>query len=158
MLNSSFVERWNVISAATMAVGVGSLLSRLINSKPMPFDYEESLERGMEFLEEAEDGGTIICGDAKTSTFSGTLSPLDWSTSAYIVVVPEDEGGEVELYGNVVKELNSYQDLLSAIRNKNSIEEKRDILNRAYKFFKSLSSILLSQADPISKVCSGPVY
>ncbi|MCK5613066.1 hypothetical protein KAR91_64935 [Candidatus Pacearchaeota archaeon] len=158
MLDSSFIERWNVISAATMAVGMGSLLSRLINDKPMPFDYEEALEQGMEFLLEAGDGGAIICGQAKARTFSGTLSPLDWSMNAYIVVAPKDERENVELYKNVVEELNNYQDLLLAIKNKSSIEEKQAVLGRAYKFFKSLSNDLLSQADPVSKVCSEPVY
>ena len=79
MQDRMVIERWNPISLADMAVGIKWVLHRALNNKPRPFDFEESLKNGIEFLEEACQGGAIICGEQLQTDFTGTLAPLTFT-------------------------------------------------------------------------------
>ena len=151
MNDNAMVERWNVIDSAAMAVAVESVLYRLTKNKPLPFDVDEALKNGIGFLEEAQNGGAIICGEPESSEFNGTLTPLVWSTNIYINSQPNEEG----MYKKVVETLKSYRDLLEKIR-KEQIKElssKDDIetANTAYEFFHELAGELMKQADPVTE-------
>ncbi len=53
MIDNFMVERWNVIDSAAMAVSVEGLLYRIIHDKPQPFDFEDALNHGINFLQES---------------------------------------------------------------------------------------------------------
>ena len=89
MSDNAMVERWNVIDSAAMAVAVESVLYRIEKGKPFPFDFDEAIEKGIAFLEVARTGGAIICGSPESSEFTGTLSPLKWSTDVHIHIEKE---------------------------------------------------------------------
>jgi len=145
------VERWNIIDSAAMAVAVESVLYRLTKNKPLPFDVDEALKNGIGFLEEAQNGGAIICGEPESSEFTGTLTPLVWSTNIYINSGPS----EVGMYKKVVATLKSYRDLLEKIRKEQikelSSENDIDTANNAYRFFHELAGELMKQADPVTE-------
>ena len=151
MNDNAMVERWNVIDSAAMAVSVESVLYRLINNKPLPFDVDEALKNGIGFLEEAQNGGAIICGEPESSEFNGTLTPLVWSTNIYINSKPSEEG----MYKKIVATLKSYRDLLEKIKmgevKKLSSEADLKTANSAYGFFHELASELMKQADPVTE-------
>lgn len=152
MNDNAMVERWNVIDSAAMAVAVESVLYRLTKNKPLPFDVDEALKNGIGFLEEAQNGGAIICGEPESSEFNGTLTPLVWSTNIYInISKPSEEG----MYKKIVATLKSYRDLLEKIR-KEEVKElgsKADIetAKTAYDFFHQLARELMKQADPVTE-------
>ena len=76
MRDNAVVERWNPISSAEMAVGVEGVLHRELKRKPRPLDFEDSLNNGIAFLDEASQSGAIICGDPAQTGFMCTLAPL----------------------------------------------------------------------------------
>ena len=149
MADNLMVDRWNAIDAAAMAVGVEGVLHRVIYDKPRPFDFNDALGRGVEFLREAGTGGAIFCGNSPGSGFTGTLSPLCWSTDAYIEIRsgrgPEDES----FYRDVLKALQSYENVLNNLISGKKCEntESRNALN----FFHALAELLIEQADPTTK-------
>ena len=154
MSDNSVVERWNVIDSAEMAVGVEGVLYRELNKKPRPFDLDDSLDSGIAFLHEASCGGAIICGTSKSQEFTGTLSPLSWSTDVYIVVEPV-KAGKADIYKNIVETLEGYKELLEKLKKKEErIEHGSAILEKAHIFFKSLADILIRQADPVARTYS----
>jgi len=157
MSDSLMVERWNVIDSADMAVSIEGVLHRVIQNKKMPYDYEESLGSAIEFLDEAGNGGAIICGTVTSSGFTGTLAPLSWSTDVYIGVKPQGEAEEGELYQKVVETLNEYKMLLEKMRGNKTIDTDSPILKRAHEFFGRLGNLLLSEADPLTRSYSQPV-
>jgi len=150
------VERWNPIDSARMAVSVKSVLYRLLNGKKPPFDFNEALDEGIAFLEEAQSGGAIICGNPEASDFTGTLSPLRLSTTIYLSVTSVSrEEREIELYQKIVDTLKSYKQLLENTKAKQKIEEKeKDTATEAYNFFDTLSNALIRQTDPTSETYS----
>ncbi len=150
MSDSTIVDRWNVIESAGMAVGVEGVLYRIINDKPSPFDFEESLRDGIDFLEEASNGGAIICGESLSSGFTGTLSPLRWSRDVYIDI-EESQLEESQVYKHVVKTLREFKDLLEKIKEKEDIDSESETPKKAHQFFGGLASFLMRQADPVSK-------
>jgi len=145
------VERWNIIDSAAMAVAVESVLYRLTKNKPLPFDVDEALKNGIGFLEEAQNGGAIICGEPESSEFNGTLTPLVWSTNVYINSQVSEEG----MYKKVVATLKSFRDLLEKIRREQieelSSKDDIEIANTAYEFFHELAGELMKQADPVTE-------
>jgi len=145
------VERWNIIDSAAMAVAVESVLYRLTKNKPLPFDVDEALINGIGFLEEAQNGGAIICGEPESSEFNGTLTPLVWSTNIYINSQASEEG----MYKKVVATLKSYRDLLEKIRREQikelSSEDDIETAKTAYEFFHELAGELMKQADPVTE-------
>ncbi len=152
MSNSSMMDRWNVVDTARMAVGVESVLSRTLRGKPNPYDFAESLESGIAFLDEALSGGRIICGDTFTGQFTGTLSPLNWSTDVYISF--HNKRMTEEAYREIVSILDNYKYILEKIKieAKNVLEEEK--LKEAHNFFSKLAKMLLNQADPTNKLYS----
>ena len=150
MSDSSIVDRWNVIESAGMAVGVEGVLYRFINNKPSPFDFEESMKDGIDFLDEASNGGAIICGESLSSGFTGTLSPLRWSRDVYIGI-EESQLEESEVYKNVVKTLRDFKVLLEKIQRNEEIDSDSEAPMKAHQFFGGLASFLMRQADPVSK-------
>lgn len=154
------IERWNSIDSAKMAVSVESVLYRILNNRNLPFDFDEALDSGIAFLEEAKSGGAIICGSPETNDFTGTLSPLRLSTSvclSFESTVEEKEG--IELYKDIVDTLKKYKNLLEKIKEKKEIEAKKErtTANQAYEFFNALSKVLIKQTDPISETYSRQV-
>ena len=151
MNDNAMVERWNVIDSAAMAVSVKSVLYRLRKNKPLPFDVDDALKNGIGFLEEAQNGGAIICGEPESGEFNGTLTPLVWSTNIYINSQPNEEG----MYKKIVETLKSYRDLLEKIKKKDIKELSSDTdletANNAYGFFHELASELMKQADPVTE-------
>ena len=151
MNDNAMVERWNVIDSAAMAVAVESVLYRLTRNKPLPFDAEEALKSGIGFLEEAQNGGAIICGEPESNEFNGTLTPLVWSTNVYINTKPSED----DMYKKIVAKLKSYRDLLEKIRKEQikELDSEDDIetANTAYKFFHELAGELMKQADPVTE-------
>lgn len=152
MSDSTMIDRWNVINAARMAVGVEGVLSRIMRKKPMPFDFDESIDEGIAFLDEAEKGGSILCGNLATCGFSGTLSPLNLSTEILIRFNPQDE--KDDLYKEIVSFLAKYKEVLGNIKKGESESNSAKDLEPVCLFFKSLGNIMLSQADPINKTFS----
>ena len=151
MNDNAMIERWNIIDTAAMAVAVESVLYRLTRNKPLPFDFEEALKNGIGFLEEAQNGGAIICGQPESSEFNGTLTPLVWSTNVYINSGPNEEG----MYKKIVTKLKSYRDLLEKIRREDvkelSSEADIETANTAYDFFRELARALMKQVDPVTE-------
>ncbi len=148
MADNLMVDRWNVIDAAAMAVGVEGLLSRVLHNKPRPFDFDEALIRGIEFLREASTGGAIICGNPPNNGFTGTLSPLCWSTDAYIEIRP-NQNQATNVYPEIVKALKSYEELLNKLRSGQAYSKAE--AQSALDFFHALAEILSEQADPATK-------
>lgn len=154
MNDNSMVERWNEIDSAKMAVSVESVLYRILNNKKLPFDFDEALENGIAFLEEAKNGGAIICGTPETSEFTGTLSPLKISLRRFETTRIDAEK-EMEFYESVVSKLKEYKSLLETVREQKEIPKKaRNIAEAAHDFFYTLSNELIKQTDPTSKAYS----
>lgn len=151
MNDNAMVERWNIIDSAAMAVAVESVLYRLTKNKPLPFDVDEALKNGIGFLEEAQNGGAIICGEPESNEFNGTLTPLVWSTNIYSKSKPSDE----KMYSKIVATLKRYRDLLEKIRREEvkALSSQADIetANTAYEFFHELAGELMKQADPVTE-------
>ena len=151
MNDNAMIERWNIIDSAAMAVAVESVLYRLTRNKPLPFDFDEALTNGIGFLEEAQNGGAIICGEPESGEFNGTLTPLVWSTNIYINSKPNEE----EMYKKIVATLKSYRDLLEKIRREEIKELSADAdietAKTAYDFFRQLARELIKQADPVTE-------
>ncbi len=149
------IEQWNVIDSAAMAVAVEGVLYRIENNKSLPFDFDEAIEGGIAFLEIARNGGAIICGTPESSEFTGTLSPLKWSTDVYMHVEEEGEG-ELALYKSVVVALKQYRSLLEKVKKKKKLESESDhkTAKDAYKFFHELANELMKQADPVTETYS----
>lgn len=154
MVENTMIEKWNVIDSADMAVSIQGIIQRKLNGKKMPFDYDESLEQGIDFLDEASTGGAIICGNVSTSGFVGTLSPLRWSTVVYIANAGKDS--EERVYQNVTKALNNYKKLLQNMKNNQDVSG--EILLEANSFFSALADVLLREADPLTRTYSQPTY
>lgn len=147
------IERWNIIDTAEMAVSVDAAISRLISNKKLPFDFEEAVDRGIAFLEEAVGGGAILCGSAEVNEFTGTLSPMEWSTDVYLDIEMEKE--ESESYVDIVNLLSEFKTFLSDIKvTKALMPERRKIASLAHHFFGSLATTLMKQADPLTKTYS----
>lgn len=155
MVDNFMVERWNVIDSAAMAVSVEGLLYRIINDKPQPFDFEDALNHGINFLREAGDGGAIICGTPESTGFDGTLSPFCWSTDAYIEIGLALESSErrSDVYEKVVTTLKEYRLLLESIR-EGHIPEDTSEVTKVYSFFRMLAEALMKQADPTTRTYS----
>ena len=147
MQDYAVVEKWNPISSAEMAVGVKGALYRALNGKPRPFDFVESLEKGIDFLAEASDGGAIICGETPKRGFTGTLSPF--TLTMRFVPGDRQEFDETDYYRQVVRTLRSYQSVLDDLRNDKEV--KPDVLENAHKFFDDIAVIMMREADPITK-------
>jgi hypothetical protein len=149
MRENSVVERWNVMNVAEMAVSVSSVLYRVINNRPMPFDFSESVEAGIEFLTEAADGGKIVCGVKPSSGFTGTLSPLNWATPICLDFV----GGankKADVYKSITTLLTGYKEVLKKIE-KNERYQDTDKAKEVHKFFRLLADILIQRVDPVSE-------
>lgn len=156
MNDNSMIERWNSIDSAKMAVSVKSVLYRLLNNKKPPFDFDEALDEGIAFLQEAQSGGAIICGNPETSDFTGTLSPLRLSTTIYLSFKPATrEEKEIEIYQKIVKTLKSYKQLLERTKEEKTMGDKeQDTAKGAYDFFNALSNALIKQTDPTTETYS----
>jgi hypothetical protein len=158
MSDSFRVEEWNVLDSAAMAVSVESLLYRLIHGKPKPYDFDEALDRGMQFLKEAGSAGAIMCGRAETSEFHGTLSPLSWSTDAYVQIELKPKAAERERekvdYATVTETLKQYRNLLQKVKQGQEPQSVKDEAKNAHGFFRALSVVLMSEADPTTKTYS----
>lgn len=153
MVDNSVVEKWNSINSADMAVSLQGILNRKINNKSMPFDFDDSIEKGIEFLEEASTGGAIICGNVETNGFTGTLSPLRWSTVVYVGIDPKTKNeNEETIYQGVTKALNEYKDLLEKLQKQEQVSNK--ILEDAHSFFRALAEIFLREANPTTRTYS----
>jgi len=133
---------------------------RLTKNKPLPFDVDEALKNGIGFLEEAQNGGAIICGEPESSEFNGTLTPLVWSTNIYInsktnIYINSKPSSEEGMYKKIVATLKSYRDLLEKIKMEEvkKLSSKADLVtaNSAYDFFHELASELMKQADPVTE-------
>ena len=157
MSTNPMIEKWNVIDSAEMAVSVDAALYRLLNDKKRPFDFDEAIERGIAFLEEAREGGAILCGSPETSDFTGTLSPMRWSTDVYLTIDAGKE--EMELYNDVVSTLASYKELLQKIKNEEKLDVDSDsnLAVEARQFFRTLATVLMEQADPLTETYSHQV-
>lgn len=153
MIDNFMVERWNPIDSAAMAVSVEGLLYRIINGKPRPFDFEGALDSGIDFLEEARNGGAIICGTVESTGFDGTLSPFCWSTDAYIEFAPEGSARRSDVYEEVVTTLKEYRLLLESIREERTPEDT-DKVEKVHGFFRTLADVLMKQADPTTRTYS----
>lgn len=156
MGDNAKIERWNVVDAADMAVSVKGILQRKINNKKMPFDFDESLSQGIEFLEEAKTGGSIICGNVQTDNFIGTLSPLRWSMNVYIATVADiKDKKDEDLYKDVTELLSTFKKTLVKIKDNTSTSPKE--LRDVKCFFDALASIFLSKSDPTTRSYSQSV-
>lgn len=146
MNDNSMIERWNAIDSAKMAVSVESVLYRVLNNRNLPFDFDEALENGIAFLEEAKNGGAIICGSPETSDFTGTLSPL----KVCLRLQPSTETEEIKFYKEVVIKLKEFKELLESVKEQRNIRssEEQDAAKKAYVFFSALSNELIKQTDP----------
>ena len=98
-------------------------------------------------------GGAIICGTPESTGFTGTLSPLIWSTEVYEASESEKIKA-TELYKQVVKALKEYRCVLESIRKGDTIEANSAELEKAYAFFRSLARVFMRQADPITRTYS----
>ena len=118
MTDNFMVERWNVIDSAAMAVSVEGLLYRIIHDRPRPYDFEDALDRGIDFLQEAGNAGAIICGTGESSGFTGTLSALSWSMDACIEIgfAPKESENRDDAYKDVLSTLKEYKLLLETIK------------------------------------------
>lgn len=156
MNDNAMVERWNPIDSAKMAVSVKSVLYRLLQSRKLPFDFDESIDEGIAFLKEAQSGGAIICGNPETSDFTGNLSPLRMSTTIYLSVeTTAKDKKQVEMYQKIVNTLKKYTQLLEKTKKEKSIGIKeQDIAKEAYSFFDALSKTLIKQTDPTTETYS----
>ncbi len=156
MIDNFMVERWNPIDSAAMAVSVEGLLYRIIHEKPHPFDFEDALNYGIDFLREAGKGGAIICGRAESTGFDGTLSPFCWSTDAYIEVefTPEGSGKRSDVYDKVVTTLKEYRILLESIQRGDMPEDAKEKAEPVHNFFRTLADALMRQADPTARTYS----
>ncbi len=156
MNDNAMVERWNPIDSARMAVSVESVLYRLLHKRPLPFDFDEALDEGIAFLEEAQSGGAIICGMPETSEFTGTLSPLRLSTTIYLSIgSAAQEEKKIELYKKITNTLKQYKNLLEKAKEEKTIKtEEQSKAEKAYEFFNALSNVLIKQTDPTSETYS----
>ncbi|GAG86632.1 unnamed protein product, partial [marine sediment metagenome] len=132
---------------------VEGLLYRIINDKPQPFDFEDALNHGINFLREAGDGGAIICGTAESTGFDGTLSPFCWSTDAYIEFALEGSERKADVFKEVVTTLEGYRGLLESIQ-EGHIPEDTSEVTKVYSFFRTLADALMKQADPTTRTYS----
>jgi hypothetical protein len=152
-------ERWNAIDSADMALGVRWAIDYIKRDKEPPPKYIQSLEKGIEFLEEARAGGTLISsGSLKDAgSFKGTFSPLCMATDVYITFEGTDSPKKSEDYEKVSKLLNDYICALVSIKEKGvkcRIGDK--IFSNVERFFETLFDILAQQSDPIIKEYSRP--
>lgn len=154
MQDNAVVEKWNPISSAEMAVGVKGVLYRVLKDKRHPFDFKDALEKGIDFLGEASDGGAIICGDTPKTNFTGTLAPFTITTR----YIPGSTQGleETEFYRRVVTTLRSYKALLDDLLNNNQEGVNKDKLQNAHEFFSAIAKIMMQEADPVLKSVSRP--
>jgi len=150
-------ERWNAIDSAEMSLGIRWAIDYIKRKKEPPPQYLESLDKGIEFLEEAEAGGTLISsGSLKNAgSFRGAFSPLCMATDVYITFskTPKESGD----YKQVSNLLNDYKDALVSIKNERlNCQIEKDIFKNVESFFETLFDILSQQSDPIIKEYSRP--
>jgi hypothetical protein len=151
MQDSTVIERWNPISLAEMAVGVKGVLYRVINRKPHPFDFDESLKKGIDFLSEASDGCAIFCGEKTDTNFTGTLGPLTF-TARYIDI-DTTRLNESDFYRRVLESLRKHKEVLQNLSENKNVDD-RSALESTKAFFEIMASIAMSEADPTSKSIS----
>lgn len=158
MQDNNVIERWNPISSAEMAVGVKSVLRRHLAKKPRPFDFDESVRSGIEFLKEACEGGAIISGEAQQTGFTGTLAPLTLTLEPLTSTLRAEMKGVKDsdtYYKRIVRTLSRYREVLEGLQ-ENSKNIDKPTAEAAHVFFSRISDILMREADPLSKSVSEP--
>lgn len=150
-------ERWNTLNSAEMALGIQRVIDSIMRKEEPPSECQEFLERGIEFLGEAEAGGALISGTEleQADSFKGTFSPLCMATDVYITFksVPENSND----YKQVSDLLNSYKGTLTNISRAGAQSQSDPKqLEEIGSFFEVLFDLLGRQADPITKEYSQP--
>ncbi|MCK5149392.1 hypothetical protein KAJ87_00510 [Candidatus Pacearchaeota archaeon] len=124
---------FNAIELSQMTVGVEGLLYRILNKREVPFDFDESLNSGISFLEEAQKGGEIMCRKQVKGDFIGTLFPFKISTKMYLKY---KSGKGTNFYENITESLKSYKNLLENIKIKKTIAKtEKSIAEETHNFF-----------------------
>ncbi len=150
-------ERWNSIDSAEMALGIQRVVDSVMRQEELPLEYREFLERGIEFLDEAEAGSALISGTPleQTDSFKGTFSPLCMATDVYITF--KDAPDKSDDYKQVSVLLNGYKTILTGIKDAGTRHEPdQKQLKEIGSFFGVLFDLLSRQADPITKEYSQP--
>jgi hypothetical protein len=132
----------DLIKSAQMAIGVEGALYQILNKRNLSFDFYKHLDKGINFLQEAEDGEKIISGKKLEKDFFGTLFPLQISIEIYLKAKPCAE------YSEIVDSLDLYKRLLAKIKDKKEIlREEINIAKEAHTFFNLLEGKFLSELD-----------
>lgn len=150
-------ERWNTKDSVEMAIGLRRALASVIAGKGVPSECQSFLERGIEFLNEANGGGALISGNLEEAdSFNGTYMPLCLANDVYISFV----GGrldEHQRYSEIRGLFTNYINALEKVKIKgqgSGIEPS--MLRDIGQFFKVLCDLLLQQADPMAREYSRP--
>jgi len=143
-------EKWNTQDSVEMAIGVRRALANVMAGKDVPSECRSSLERGIEFLNEAKGGGALISGQLQDAdSFNGTFSPLCLANDVYISFVG-DKLDESKRYDEVQSVFIKYINALEEVKAKESRSTvKQDTIKEMAQFFKVLCELLLQQADPM---------
>ncbi len=145
-------ERWNTKDSVEMAIGLRRALASTIVGKAVPDEYQSFLERGIEFLNEANGGGALISGQLEgADSFNGTLEPLCLANDVYISFV----GGKLDEHQKYSKVRGLFTDYINALEKVKTNGQSSGIepskLRDIAQFFKVLCDLLLQQADPITR-------
>ena len=139
-------ERWNAIDSAEMALGIRWAFDYINRGIEPPPQYLESLEKGIEFLEEAKAGGALISGlsPEEVCSFKGTFSPLCMATDVYVTF--RDTPNDSSDYKQVSDLLNDYKNALVSIKNERlHCHIEPNIFKEVENFFETLFDILAQQ-------------
>lgn len=143
-------EKWNTQDSVEMAIGVRRALASVMVGKAVPSECCNSLDRGIEFLNEAKGGGALISGQPQDAdSFNGTFSPLCLANDVYISF----RGGgldEHQRYDEVREVFTTYINTLKKVKVEGGGIEQ-NILKEMGQFFKVLCDLLLQQADPMTR-------
>ncbi len=132
---------WELIDVADVAVRVASHL-RQAKAKRESSDVE-SLDKAIEFLTQAEDGGKFM-STGQLNPATSTLRPLNWAVDIYLGM-----GGQPSAppdYNKLAKYLAEILSRLQAVRQDPSAV-KPNSLDESIHFFEGLGEMLSSEVN-----------
>lgn len=155
---SSVAETADVIEAADTAIRVAGVLKLAEAGRPCPSAADEALKRGIEFIDQALAGTSLLTGSPCEASFAGSLSPLCWATDGYLI--QQEQTRAQPNYKEVEQFLASVRDQLEGLR-----EHTDEIgpggtdspnLEQPASFFRCLARVLTQRADVAMSKPSGP--
>ena len=155
---SSAAETADVIEAADTVIRVAGVLNLAKAGRPRPSRADEALKRGIEFIEQALAGTSLLTGSSCQASFAGSLSPLCWATDGYLIQ-RKDTRSQPD-FKEVEKFLARLRDQLKGLRERTDETGSGGIdssnLEQPASFFRCLARVLTERADLAMSKPSGP--